>query len=138
MKMSDVTIGMRLRNPKYAIIDSIWGAEIVVTEITERGFKYERVDGKTVCVHPRLGIVLGPCGEHFGHEGKTDYEEVKYNPVEEVRVREINLRMRNILEELKTLSKELQTYGRPSLIDVNLDFIDRVLKERDTDSTECV
>lgn len=111
MKMSDVKIGMRLRNPKYFRTDTILGADIIVTEITERGFKYQRLDNKTICVHPRLGIVLGPTGEHFGYDGETDYEEVISNPVEEARINEINLRISSLQKELKLLNEELQKYG---------------------------
>jgi len=116
MKMSDVTIGMRLRNPKYAITDTTWGAEIIVTEITERGFKYERVDGKDICIHLRLGIWLGHSGEHYGYNGETDYEEVKYNPVEEARIKDIDIKIEALQVELKSLFEERQKYGEPALV----------------------
>lgn len=71
MRMSDVRVGMRLR-PAFG-----GGEDVVVTEITDRGFKYRLLEGPRI-LHHRLGWVLEADGhEHYGYEGESFYEEVE-------------------------------------------------------------
>ena len=65
MKMSEVRVGMRfikMNEPAKRIVR--------VTKITERGFKYDYEDGKTVPLFPRYSML--PNGdEHYGLYGET-------------------------------------------------------------------
>lgn len=68
MKMSEVKVGMRLRDPKG-------GPEITVTEITDRGFRYSFDEDQPFI--PRWGLSFAKDGhEHFGTNGECYYEPV--------------------------------------------------------------
>lgn len=72
MKMSDVRVGMKLRLPQhFAGRRDI----ITVTELTERGFKYDLSEDANLFVMPML--TLERCGhEHYGYRGESIYEPV--------------------------------------------------------------
>jgi hypothetical protein len=64
--MNDVKVGMRLRSIASDYRD------IVVTELTSRGFKY-KYDAPFL-ISPGIGVTDG--GEHFGLDGDSLYELV--------------------------------------------------------------
>jgi hypothetical protein len=66
MKMSEVRVGMRLREP-------LTPGAITVTEITPRGFKYALDEARPFI--PRWGMSFAKDGhEHFGLNGECLYE----------------------------------------------------------------
>ncbi len=72
LKMSDVTVGMRLRDPS----DYIFKQEgvLTVTAITAAGFTYDAE--RDVSLGPRHGIALAKGREHFGVDGVCRYVPV--------------------------------------------------------------
>lgn len=66
MKMTDVKAGMRLRSTLPGFYP-----DITVTELTERGFRYEH---EPFLLSPTLGVASG--GEHYGLDGAALYEPV--------------------------------------------------------------
>jgi hypothetical protein len=66
MKMSDVKVGMRLRSSLSDVYP-----DILVTELTERGFKYSH---PPFLLGTRIGVTEG--GEHYGVDGSALYEQV--------------------------------------------------------------
>lgn len=78
MKVTDVRVGMHLKR-KHASgqWEGPFDREVVVTEITEKGFKFDYIDGETRSLHPRLGMTMLPNGhEEYGINGETDFEIV--------------------------------------------------------------
>lgn len=74
MKMSDVKVGMRLKSTKQYDIFS----PIIVTELTEKGFKYT-CEPRTIKIGyngpiPQFGTCSG--GEHYAVGGEVQYEEI--------------------------------------------------------------
>lgn len=73
--MSDVKVGMKLKSiSEYDIF-----SPVLVTEITEKGFKYTHAPRNIKTGYyapgiPQFGIVSG--GEHYGVDGEALYEEV--------------------------------------------------------------
>jgi len=76
MKMSDVKVGMRLKSTSEYDVFS----PILVTEITENGFKY-KCEPKSVKIGylapgiPEFGVMSG--GEHYGVNGEALYEPLE-------------------------------------------------------------
>ena len=70
MHMSDVRVGMRLRST----LDCIPAfAEVTVTEITERGFKY-RLDAPVPFIARDGSFFPAEGHEHYGINGEALYE----------------------------------------------------------------
>lgn len=72
MRMSDVRVGMHLRP-----IDRVGGNTILVTELTERGFKYSiHPDEEIIHAYPARYQMstLRDGHEHFGLNGKCLFE----------------------------------------------------------------
>lgn len=66
MKMSDVKRGMTFMMSEFG------QRIVVVTELTDKGFKYKYVDGQTISIHPRLGLTMAAEGhEHYGLNGEV-------------------------------------------------------------------
>lgn len=63
--MSEIQVGMRLRDRD--------GSLFTVTELTEKGFKYER-DVPIQWAIPTYGQIKG--GEHYGVDGECLYEVI--------------------------------------------------------------
>lgn len=69
--MSEVRIGMRLLSTVSGADDGV----ITVTEITDRGFKYDLGPDARLDLIPRLGLSMIRQGhEHFGYNGEALYE----------------------------------------------------------------
>jgi len=65
MRMQDIKVGMVLR--------SIYGGlDVTVTEMTEKGFKYEH---PRYIAGARIGYTDG--GEHYGYNGYSHYTEIE-------------------------------------------------------------
>lgn len=74
MKMSAIEVGMRLR-PTLAGWPT---CDVVVTELTERGFKYDLdIAEDSLPMIPRWGMSMKRVGhEHFGVDGEALFELV--------------------------------------------------------------
>jgi hypothetical protein len=68
MKMADVRVGMKLRSKYSSLRQQI----IMVTELTEKGFRYVRPRWH---LGSRIGWTEG--GEHYGFNGESMYEPVE-------------------------------------------------------------
>jgi hypothetical protein len=67
MRMADIRPGMRLQSTFHP------RETITVTELTERGFKYDIPEARSII--PRWGLVMARSGhEHFGLDGEAFYE----------------------------------------------------------------
>lgn len=72
LRMEDVKVGMRLRDPDDYYFQQ--SGVLTVTEITDRGFKYDAERGYSLGA--RHGFVEAKGREHFGVEGFCRYIEV--------------------------------------------------------------
>ncbi len=69
LKMADVRVGMRLRDPSEYLFRQ--EGVLTVTEITSAGFKFDAE--RDVSLGPRHGIALAKGREHFGIDGICRY-----------------------------------------------------------------